>query len=102
MKNITITLQETVAKWARVEAAKAGMSLSRWIGHRLEDDMHGRNSREPRPVRDLEDFLSGPGWPSVGPMPKREEIYDRPALLRHKHSDLRDRPKRTRKAVRRR
>jgi hypothetical protein len=41
MKNVTITLDETVAQWARVEAAKAGMSLSRWIGARLKADMSG-------------------------------------------------------------
>ncbi len=36
MKNVTVTLDEEIARWARVEAAKAGKSLSRWISDRLE------------------------------------------------------------------
>ena len=39
MKNVTITLDETVARWARVEAAKAGKSLSRWVGDHLQAEM---------------------------------------------------------------
>ena len=41
MKNVTITLDEKVAHWARVEAAKSGMSLSRWIGTVLAREIAG-------------------------------------------------------------
>lgn len=36
MRNVTISLDEETAKWARVEAARADVSLSRWIGQLLE------------------------------------------------------------------
>ena len=45
MKNVTITVDEKVAQWARVEAAKAGKSLSRWVGERLETDMKSSSSQ---------------------------------------------------------
>lgn len=49
MKNVTITLDERLAKWARVEAAKAGKSLSRWIGDLVS---HARNdARSPARFR---------------------------------------------------
>ena len=31
MKNVTITLEEEVADWSRIEAAKNRVSVSRWI-----------------------------------------------------------------------
>ena len=44
MKNITITLDEQTAAWARVHAAQQNMSLSRFLGGLLEQRM--RESRE--------------------------------------------------------
>ena len=44
MKNITITLDEQAAAWARVQAAEQNMSLSRYLGEVLRDKM--RHSRE--------------------------------------------------------
>ena len=38
MKNVTISMRDDTARWARVEAAKAGKSLSRWIGEKLETE----------------------------------------------------------------
>jgi hypothetical protein len=37
MKNVTISLDEETAAWARVEAAKAGKSLSRYVGDMLAE-----------------------------------------------------------------
>ena len=36
MKNVTITLEENVAKWAKVWAAKNDSSLSRMLGNDLK------------------------------------------------------------------
>ena len=58
MKNVTITLEERVAAWIRVEAAKAGKSVSRYIGDRLAEDMRQGADR----LAALDRFLSGPGW----------------------------------------
>ncbi len=44
MKNVTITLDEQTAAWARVKAAERDMSLSRYLGELLHERM--RHSRE--------------------------------------------------------
>jgi hypothetical protein len=44
MKNVTITLDEKTAAWARNHAAQREMSLSRFVGELLERTM--RESRE--------------------------------------------------------
>src|SRR5271163_2710931 len=36
MKNVTISMDEATLRWVRVEAAKAGLSVSRWVGERLQ------------------------------------------------------------------
>ncbi|MBN8999817.1 MAG: CopG family transcriptional regulator [Rhizobiales bacterium] len=74
MKNVTITLDEKVAHWARVEAAKAGKSLSRWLGDRLAHSM----SEQAADADALERFLTGPGYPGVAEnLPTKDEIHDR-------------------------
>ena len=37
MKNITVTMDDTVAEWVRVEAAKRGSSVSRLLGEWLAE-----------------------------------------------------------------
>ena len=39
MKNITITLDEEVARWARIRAAEEDTSLSRLVGQLLREKM---------------------------------------------------------------
>ena len=39
MKNITVTMDDTVAEWVRVEAAKRGSSVSRLLGEWLAEKM---------------------------------------------------------------
>jgi len=39
MRNVTITLDEETARWARIEAAKQGSSVSRLVGEMLRDYM---------------------------------------------------------------
>ena len=81
MKNITITLDEQAAAWARVQAAERNVSLSRYVGEMLRARM--RQSREyeeaytaflaEKPLR-----LKGPGERYL----TREEVNDRAALRR--------------------
>jgi hypothetical protein len=40
MKNVTITLDEKTAAWARVYAAKHNTSVSRVVGEMLQQRMH--------------------------------------------------------------
>jgi hypothetical protein len=41
MKNVTIVLDERVADWARIEAAKRRTSVSRMVGEMLAEKMRG-------------------------------------------------------------
>jgi hypothetical protein len=95
MKNVTITLREDVADWLRIEAAKAGQSMSAYVGNLLETRM-GRGKEQ---MAGLEFFLSGPGFAGVSAdLPKRDALYDREALHRHEHIDLRPRSGRAHEA----
>ena len=39
MRNLTITVDDTVLEWARVAAAKRGSSVSRMVGEMLAEKM---------------------------------------------------------------
>jgi hypothetical protein len=79
MKNITVTLDDETAAWARVHAAQKNMSLSRFLGELLHNTMHESHAYEDAMQRffSKEPFrLSG----AATPYPKREELYDRGKL----------------------
>ncbi len=79
MKNVTITLQEDLARWLRVKAAEDDRSVSKWLaelleGMRLKEDAYETAMRrylgmKPRKL----DWLDGR-------KPTREELHDRPGL----------------------
>lgn len=79
MKNITITLPEEAARWARVRAAELDTSVSRLVGDLLTDMMHQeegyraamRFALTPKSLR-----LSAPGTR----YPTRDELHDRNTL----------------------
>ena len=88
MKNVTISMDEQTLAWVRVEAAKAGQSVSRWIGARLRKD-GDQNRRKAKAATDLEAFFKHPGWDLGGGPHNREDIYAH--LLRgHDDADLSD------------
>jgi hypothetical protein len=60
VQNVTISMDEATLRWVRVEAAKAGLSVSRWIAERLQG--LNREQRERAAAsRRIEAFLdSGP------------------------------------------
>jgi hypothetical protein len=95
MKNVTITLDEELAAWARVEAAKAGKSLSRYLADVLAERRTGRPALSQREA--LDRFLAGPGWPGIAEnLPTREELYaerEDELLRRYKRAPLRPGPK---------
>ena len=96
MKNVTLTLRQEVVDWLRVEAAKSGLSMSAFVADLLESRM-GRGKDQ---LAALEHFLGGAGYTGIAAnLPKRDELYDRPALRRHEHSDLRARSRRSSEAV---
>ena len=76
MKNVTITLDEKVAAWARIRAAERETSVSRLVGEMLKETMlqeenyhalmHHYLSQSPR-------LLKEPG----SKYPGRDEIHER-------------------------
>ena len=82
MKNVTISMNEDMLREVRIEAAKAGKSVSRFVA-----DMIDQNIRKPvatPSTRDaqmeaLERILSGPKWNVMrnGRMPTADERNER-------------------------
>ena len=76
MKNVTITLDEEVARWARVRAAENNTSVSRLVGEMLRDKMYEEKSYRMA----MEQYLSQPPAALKDPVakyPTREELYGR-------------------------
>lgn len=73
MKNVTVTMEDSVAEWARMEAARRNTSVSRLVGELLAEKMR-RDDEYERAFRDWQQKKRT--WKSDGsPYPKREEIY---------------------------
>lgn len=74
MKNVTITVDEPVLEWVRVEAAKRNSSVSRLVGEMLAEKMRHEDAYE-RAMREALRFQS---WgESEGPYLTRDDMYDR-------------------------
>ena len=79
MKNVTITLNEEVAHWARIRAAELNTSVSRLLGDMLRDLMDREQvyqsamqrylSRKPRVLSE-----------SRKRYPRRDQLHDRSGL----------------------
>ena len=73
MRNITITMEDAVADWARMEAARRNTSVSRLVGELLAQKMRHDDAYE----RAMNEWLqrTTPLFHSEEPYPKRNEIY---------------------------
>ncbi|MBB2971235.1 ribbon-helix-helix protein, CopG family [Mesorhizobium sp. RMAD-H1] len=83
MKNITISMDEELARKTRVEAAKAGKSMSRFIAELLEERFEpeqkpGSEEHNPQ-LEAIKRFLAGPPLHIAvdGKMPTAEERNER-------------------------
>ncbi len=79
MKNVTITLDEEVARWARIRAAERDTSLSRLVGKLLREKMLDEGSYQ----TSMQYYLIQS--PSVlkkqgDKYPDREALHDRQGL----------------------
>ena len=76
-RNVTITLDEDVARWARIKAAEEDTSVSRLLGDVLRRMMrqHQRFHSAKREYQRL-----GTGVISDAPYPRREDLHDRPGV----------------------
>lgn len=78
MKNITISMDEDLARRTRVAAAEAGVSVSRYLAEaarekiKADADKSGARNRQ---LEALERILAGPKWDVTvdGRMPTAEE-----------------------------
>ena len=79
MKNVTITLDEKVARWARIRAAERETSVSRLVGEVLQERMLEEESYETA----MQQYLSQAPHSLKKPetrYPRREELHDRKGL----------------------
>jgi hypothetical protein len=79
MKNVTITLDEEVARWARIMAAEQNTSVSRLVGEMLREKMIEEQNYQIA----MQQYLSHP--PTVlkiagEKLPVRETLYERKSL----------------------
>ena len=96
VRNVTISLEEDTARWARVRAAEADKSLSRYVAELLNRE-RCKKTEAPSPPTDgpadvtdpeyvaaMERYFSRPPFLHLGgdPLPRREDLYDRPVLRR--------------------
>ncbi|MDH3524390.1 MAG: hypothetical protein OES32_12470 [Acidobacteriota bacterium] len=75
MRNVTITLDEEVARWARIRAARDNTSVSRLLGGILEERMAAEQLYEAA----MGQFLSRPPvrLKTAGSYPPRVELHER-------------------------
>jgi hypothetical protein len=77
LRNVTVTLEEDVARWARIEAARRDTSVSRLLGELLKERMLTQNDYNHAMRRALgrKPFLR-----SDGRYLSRDEAHDRARL----------------------
>jgi hypothetical protein len=77
LKNVTVTLDEDVARWARIEAAQKETSVSRMLGEMLRERMLKNDAYQKAMRRAL---ARKPFLKSEGRYLSREEAHDRSGL----------------------
>ena len=77
LRNITITLEQNLARWARLEAARRDTSVSRFLAEILKDRMLEKDSYQRAMRRAL---ARKPFLKTDGRYLSREEAHDRPGL----------------------
>lgn len=76
VKNVTITLDEDVARWARIRAAERDTSLSRLVGELLREKMAEEETYQAA----MQKYLSQPPVELKSrdiKYPKRQELHER-------------------------
>jgi hypothetical protein len=76
-RNITITLEEDLARWARIEAARCDTSVSRFLAEILKERMIQKDNYEAAKRRAL---ARKPFLKTDGQYLSREQAHDRERL----------------------
>ena len=71
MKNVTITMEDAVATWARLEAARRNTSVSKLVGEIMAERMRQEDAYE----RAMQEALKFKPIPFTGRRLTRDEIY---------------------------
>jgi hypothetical protein len=79
LRNVTVTLDEETARWARLEAARRDTSVSRLLGEILKREMEGQGAYEAAMSRYHAQSPSVHRAPAR-PLPRRDELHDRTRL----------------------
>ena len=79
LRNVTITLDEETARWARVEAARRDTSVSRFVAELLQERRLGGDEYESARQRYLAQE-PGSHRRQGQKLPSRDELHDRDAL----------------------
>jgi hypothetical protein len=79
LRNVTITLDEEVARWARIEAARRDTSVSQLVGHLLRQQMLGADDYEIARRRYFAQE-AGVHRSSGARLPARDELHERDRL----------------------
>jgi hypothetical protein len=77
LRNITITLEENLARWARIEAARSDTSVSRFLAEILKERMMQKDDYEAAKRRAL---ARKPFLKTDGRYLSREQAHDRERL----------------------
>lgn len=77
LRNVTLTLEESVARWARVEAARRDLSVSRFLANILIERMKENDEYDAAKRRAL---ARKPFLKTDGRYLSREEVHDRARL----------------------
>jgi hypothetical protein len=76
LRNVTITLDEEVARWARVEAARRDTSVSQMVAQLLREQMLGADEYEAARRRYFSQEARVHRTPGA-PYPDRAELHER-------------------------
>lgn len=79
LRNVTVTLDEDTALWARLEAARRDTSVSRLLGEILRERMVHEDEYASAQARYLGQ-VAGIHRPPGRRLPTRDEIHDRHGL----------------------
>jgi hypothetical protein len=94
MKKVTITLDDAIARRARIEAKSRRTSLSKFVRDLIEREIEGEKKSG---LEAMEEFLSGPAVSTTAGenrLPTRREIYDEridELVRRYERANLRNR-----------
>ncbi len=76
MRNVTITMEDSVADWARMEAARRNTSVSRLVGELLAEKMRHDDAYE-RAMREALEFKPWSGSDARAAGTPREALHGR-------------------------